>query len=185
VTDLPQRICPGCRVSLDQMPWALDRDLRASPECWHVYGQVAMFEHEHAERLVPLHQLGVDAYGAQHAGAPTPVIQVAYSLVGLHLALDRGLDGLAVRAVHQRMGKPRPDWPTFDPPADPGDVTVLDVLQAGAGAGAGVEAEAGSVDGHAAQLRRWAESVWAAWSDRHADVAALTGRIFPGEFGAH
>jgi hypothetical protein len=173
VNHVPQRICPGCRVALGRRPWALDRDLRASPECWHAYGLVAMFATEHPS-LAALHQLTVDTYGGQHAGAPTPVIQVTYSLVGLHLALRCGLDGIAVRGVHQRMGKPRPWWPGFDPPADAGALTVVDVLHAGA--------EAHSVDGHATQLRRWAESVWQAWSARHDDVTRLTDRLFPGEF---
>src|SRR6266542_3189043 len=55
------------------------------------------------------HQLAVDAYAAQHAsrdaGGDIPPIGVAYALVGLHLALDRGVPGLRVRAAHQRMGK--------------------------------------------------------------------------------
>ena len=176
MTDLPQRICPGCRASFDRMPWALDRDLQASPECWHAYGQVSMFGTEHAEQLMPLYQLAVDAYGAQHAGPPTPEIYVTFSLVGLYLALECGLDGPAVRAAHQRMGKPQPGWPTFGPPAAPGAVTVADVLRAGV--------VADSVAGHTAQLLLWAESVWQTWSGRHAEVVALTGRIFPGEFAA-
>jgi hypothetical protein len=175
VNNMPQRICPGCRVRLDRRPWALDRDLRASPECWHANGLVSMFATEHPS-LATLHQLTVDVYGAQHAGPPSPVIRVAYALVGLHLALQCRVDGPAVRGVHQRMGKPQPWWPTFEPPADPGAVTVVDVLRAGA--------DAGSVEGHAAAVQRWAASVWQAWSARHDDVTALTARLFPGEFAA-
>jgi hypothetical protein len=173
VNDVSQRICPGCRVSLDRRPWALDRDLRASPECWHANGLVSMFETEHPP-LAVLHQLTTDTYGAQHPGPPTPVIRVAYALVGLYLALRCGIDGITVRGAHQRMGKPQPWWPVFEPPADPGPVTVLDVLRAGA--------QAGSVDGHTAQVRLWAASVWQSWSARHGDVKALTERLFAGEF---
>jgi hypothetical protein len=173
VNDKPQRICPGCRVSLDRRPWALDRDLRASPECWHANGLVSMFETEHPSLMVH-HQLTVDTYGAQHAGSPTPVIRVAYALVGLYLAVCCGLDGAAVRGVHQRMGKPQPWWPAFEPPAEPGALTVIDLLRAGA--------QADSVEGHTLRLQQWAESVWHAWSTRHDDVSALTERLFPGEF---
>jgi hypothetical protein len=68
-----------------------------------------------------------------------------------------------------------PDWPSFGPPPRPGEVTVADVLREGQ--------DAGLTDGHARAVRRWAEAVWASWADRHADVARLTERLFPGEFG--
>ena len=41
-------------------------------------------------QLGGLHQLTVDAYGAQHAGPRVPAIGVAFGLIGLHLALDQG-----------------------------------------------------------------------------------------------
>jgi len=70
-----------------------DRKLFASPECWQVYGEVAGFELAHPELVGRFHQLTVDAYGAQHSGGDGRGIRIAYSLVGLHLALDRGLPG--------------------------------------------------------------------------------------------
>ncbi len=83
----------------------------------------------------------VDAYGAQHAGEPTGRIYVAYSLVGLYLALERGWSGIQARDFHGRMGRPAHDWPAFVRPPTTGDVTVADVVAAGA--------RAGSPDGHA------------------------------------
>jgi Family of unknown function (DUF5946) len=171
VTDDEMRACRGCAARFPRTPWALDQDLRASPECWRAYGEAAMFAAGHQTVTGQVLQLTVDTYGAQHAGEPTPVIRVAYGLAGLYLALERGRDGLAVRAAHQRMGKPQDWWPTFDA-VPPGPVTVADVLTAGA--------RADSPTGHVDAVRRWADAVWQAWAPRHADVAAFVERALPG-----
>jgi hypothetical protein len=172
VTDADLRACRGCGASFPRTPWALDRDLRAAPECWRAYAEATTFAAGHLAVTGAVVQLTVDVYGAQHAGEPTPPIRVAYALVGLYLAVERGRDGDAVLAAHQRMGRPQEWWPTFDPPAEPGAVTIADVLAAGAAAE--------SPDGHVAAVRRWAEAVWQAWAPRHADVVALADRLVPG-----
>jgi hypothetical protein len=174
MTSVPQRICPGCGVSFDRTPWALDRDLRASPECWHAAGMVAAFTRDHPG-LAVLDQLVRDTYAAQHAGDPTPPIEVTSSLIGLHLALDRGLDGPGVSAIQRRIGQPQPWWPSFPAPGRPAPVTIVDVLREGA--------DAGSVQGHVAALERWAQAVWQLWTPHHPDVRGLTERLFPGGLG--
>ncbi len=164
-----QSVCPGCGLRLPAGGQPPDRRLNASPECWQVYGEVVGFEFDHVGLLGKYHQLTVDAYGAQHAGRDPRSIRVAYSLVGLLLGLERGLSGLEVRGVHQRMGKPDLSWPPFDRPPALGAITVQDVAEAGA--------RADSVAGHADAVERWARSVWAAWSTHHRDVAALADRV--------
>jgi hypothetical protein len=106
------------------------------------------------------HQLAVDAYAAQHAGAATKPITTAFALIGLCLVCERGFTGRQAQRAHMFLGRRRQDWPRFEPPADVGPITVADVLAAGDGA----RKEA---------LRRWAASVWAAWRDQHERVAAL------------
>jgi hypothetical protein len=64
-----------------------------------VHGEIIGFELTHVVPLGALHQLTVDAYGAQHpASTPrspgVPTIRVAYSVVGLYLALEHGWNGL-------------------------------------------------------------------------------------------
>ena len=165
-------VCPGCRVRLPATGQPTDPKRNASIECWQVAGEVTGFELEHLAQLGRLHQLTVDAYGAQHADSVGSGIRLAYSLVGLFLALERGLSGLEVRGVHQRMGKPQPSWPRFSRPLDPGRLTALDVAQAGA--------RVGSVEGHARAVEQWARSVWEAWSTQREAVALLsdrTGRV--------
>ena len=166
------RLCPGCRLRLPPSAWEPPANVNASGECWEVYAEVVGFEVADIGLVRRFHQLTVDAYGAQHAGGATSPLRVAYSLVGLHLALDRGLPGLQVRALHQRMGRPDPSWPAFPPPREPGELTVLDVAEAGVMVAA--------VEGHAALAQRWAETVWRAWRTQQGAVAALTDRILAG-----
>jgi hypothetical protein len=166
-------ICPGCGLQLPAsgLPW--DRRRGASPECWQLYGELQGFALNHRELVRDLHQLTVDAYAAQHAPrevlGDAPPISVAYALVGLHLALDRGASGIEVRAAHQRMGRPDPSWPRLPVPASTGAMTVFDVAAAGA--------MVGSVAGHAGAARAWAAAVWQAWVAQHATVAALADRL--------
>jgi hypothetical protein len=165
--------CPGCGLELPAggVPWNPRRN--ASPECWQLYGEVQGFELCHLQLVRAFHQLAVDAYAAQHpprtAIGDVPPVSVAYALVGLHLALDRGVPGVEVRAAHQRMGKPESSWPRLPTPARTGTVTVFDV----AAAGAMVDSPAG----HATAVRAWATAVWEAWASQHAAVAALADRL--------
>src|SRR5512132_102686 len=164
--------CPGCGLQLpaSDMPW--DRRRNASPECWQLYGEVQGFALRHLELVRDFHQLIVDAYAAQHAPREVgelPPISVVYALVGLHLALDRGISGIEVRAAHQRMGKPDPSWPRLPTPERTGAMTVFEVAAAGA--------MVGSVAGHAKAVRAWAAAVWQAWAAQHATVAALADRL--------
>jgi len=165
--------CPGCGLELPAsgVPW--DPRRNASPECWQLYGEVQGFELHHVELVRDCHQLAVDAYAAQHAARDVdgdiPPIAVAYALVGLHLALDRGMPGVQVRAAHQRMGKPDSSWPRLSAPERTGAVTVLDVAAAGA--------MVDSVTGHAEAVLAWAAAVWQAWAPQHAAVVALADRL--------
>jgi hypothetical protein len=168
--------CPGCGLQLPAsgLPWDLGRN--ASPECWQLYGEVQGFALNHRELVRDFHQLTVDAYAAQHPppepGGDVPPISVAYALVGLHLALDRGVSGRKVRAQHQRMGKPDPSWPCLPAPERTGAMTVFDVATAGA--------MVDSAAGHAQAIRAWAAAVWQAWTAQHATVAALADRLLSG-----
>lgn len=163
------RACPGCGLRLPAGDWEPAPGLNGSGECWQVNAEVVGFEVAHLELVRRFHQLTVDAYGAQHAGGASSALRVAYSLVGLHLALDHGMPGHEVRGVHQHMGRRDPSWPALHPPDEPGGVTILDVAEAGV--------MVGSVEGHAAETTRWAEAVWQSWHAQHAAVAALTDRV--------
>ncbi|MGO9178941.1 MAG: DUF5946 family protein [Candidatus Limnocylindrales bacterium] len=166
-------VCPGCGLRAPPGGIPLDRPLNASPECWGLHAELVGFELNHPVLVGRYHQLTVDAYGAQHAGGPTGRIRVAYSLVGLHLALEQGRSGAAVCALHQRMGRADASWPDFRRPHSTGALTVADVVEAGA--------RIGSVEGHAASVERWARSVWDAWADQQDLVRGLTARLLDEE----
>jgi hypothetical protein len=162
-------VCPGCRVELMSSGLPGEPGHNASAECWLLYGEVSGFELEHVFALGRFHQLMVDTYGAQHAGQDGRAIRVAYSLVGLYLALEQGRSGIEVREVHQRMGKPTTSWPSFRPPPHTGTITVLHVAEAGV--------RAGSVEAHADMVRRWAQNVWEAWAAQHVATVALCAHL--------
>jgi hypothetical protein len=165
--------CPGCGLELPTTSSTWDPHRNASPECWQLYGEVQGFELHHIQLVRDYHQLAVDAYAAQHAWREVrgdiPPISVAYALVGLHLALDRGMSGVGVRAAHQRMGRPDASWPRLLAPEHTGTVTVFDVAAAGA--------MVNSVASHAEAVRAWAAAVWRAWASQHAAVATLADRL--------
>jgi hypothetical protein len=100
-----------------------------------------------------LHQVTVDAYGAQHPGGPTRNITTVYALVGLCLAIEHGYTGRQVQRAHMALAKRRTDWPRLEPPAMPGALTVQDVLRAEPG------------EERDKKLMEWARSVWAAWPE--------------------
>jgi hypothetical protein len=145
------------------------RQTNASPACWHRFTQVLSYETEHLARLGRYHQLTVDAYGAQHAGAPSPPISTAFGLIGLYLALEHGWSGTAVRAAHQFLAQRYSTWPSFRLCADGPVLTVADV--------------AGSItpDEHASRVQAWARSVWNSWGPEHLQVRAWAGTVLSPE----
>lgn len=146
-----------------------DRPLRASAACWGLHAEMVGFELQHLALLGRLHQLTVDAYGGQHAGPPTGQRYVAYSVAGLALALEHGWSGVEVRDLHARMGPVRPAWPTLPPPPRPAEMTVADIVAAGAWAN--------SPDGHAESVQRWAAAVWASWRDQHDEIRSWVNTL--------
>ena len=118
-------------------------------------------------RLAAHHQLAVDTYAAQHAGAATPAIRVAFALLGLHWSLDLGLSGPEVRAAHGAAARASMTWPSFELPPRVHDVTVLDV------------AAAETPQQHVEELRRWAPRLWASWACARASVEQLTAELWP------
>ena len=167
----PERVhaCAGCGLELPGTGEPFDSRSTASTECRLVYAEVAGYELEHVAFLGRWHQLLVDTYGAQHVGASTPRIGPAFALIGLHLALERGWDGPAVRDAHQVLARHRRDWPSFMPaPRLAGGLTVADL------------ARAGSRQVHIVLLQAWAGEVWAGWKERQDAVRALAAAHLDG-----
>jgi hypothetical protein len=146
--------CPGCGLKLPDQKLEANARHNASGECWQLCGELAAY---HLSRNDPtfIHQLAVDAYGAQHSGGVTRNITTAYALIGLYLVLEHEYTGRQVQRAHMLLAKKRITWPRLDPPESPGALTVQDVLQADPG------------HERDAMLMKWALSVWLAWEKAH------------------
>ena len=63
-----------------------------------------------------IHQLIVDAYGAQRATSRTKPIRLAFALIGLYLHIEKGYTGRQVQQTHMRLARSKRTWPTFKLP---------------------------------------------------------------------
>lgn len=161
------RECPGCGVRLPISEDAFgDERYNASAECWQLYGELSAYTAERGYSSGAfIHQLAVDAYGAQHAGASGRPIGLAFALIGLYLACERGYSGKQVQHTHTLLAQRSKNWPGFTPPRQMGALTVWDVLQAPPG------------EQRDAMLRQWGRSVWDAWIQEHERVRSLFASV--------
>ncbi|MET9276248.1 DUF5946 family protein [Kribbella sp. NPDC003557] len=160
--------CPGCGAVLPGSPWPGTTKYNASAECAEAAGELLGFEVQHAARLGYLHQLRIDAYGAQHVDPAAPRIGPVFALNGLYMFLERGSGNLDVRTAHGIMANSYDDWPRLVPPARVGELTAYDVLTAG------------GVDEVESALLEWAREVWGSWPDADRDtIRELTVRLVP------
>ena len=116
-----------------------------------------------------IHQHVVDAFAAQHVTAQSKPIGVAFALIGLYLHLERGYSAGRSRRRTRRLARRQKRWPAFVPPANAGELTVVEVMRSPPGAARDQAIEA------------WCESVWSAWHDSHAQVAALVSQLGEGD----
>lgn len=154
--------CPGCGLHMPASESAhYDGYINASPECWSVFSEVLAVDYSNPVVFGQVHQLTVDAYAAQHPGGNHPDKSIDIHLAGLHLMLDRDVAPERMPALRQRLADTVHTWPHFSPPADRSALTVFDV------------AMVDTPQEHTDMVRRWAASVWAAWSHHHADIVAF------------
>ena len=151
--------CPGCGALTPDGDGPVHPYLGASPGCWAVYGEV--LAKEYGEYRYPsIHRLTVDAYSVQHPGTPSrrSIQSVAVHLVSLFLVLERGFTSeKATEAMRKVLGH-RKQFVWLDPPSPIGVVTILDVQNTP------------TFDEHEETVKRWAASVWHAWSPHHKTV---------------
>jgi hypothetical protein len=124
------------------------------------YHELSAYTLTHESREF-IHQHIVDAYGAQCATADEPPIRLVFSLIGLFLHVDRGLNGREVQRVHMMLANNSRDWPTLRLPQNRGTMTAGDVLAEPPGA-----ARDRAIDA-------WCRSVWASYAENKPAVEAL------------
>lgn len=159
------RPCVGCGALVPDSDGPTHAYIGASPGCWALYGKVLAKEYGDYPLYAPVHRLTVDAYAAQHPGTPSrrSIQSVAVHLIRLQLQLERGLPYDKANAAMLRVSSRSGDFVWLDPPVPTGGVTVLDVLRAG------------GPEEHIGRVRRWAESVWEAWTPHHETVRRWAG----------
>jgi hypothetical protein len=152
--------CPGCGAELPDRQLPMSDRYHASGECWELYGELTAYN---MERMDPtfLHQLCVDAYGAQHSGRLVKPITTVFALVGLYLAVERGFTGRQVQKAHMKLAGKTVDWPRLELPERTCEMTVSDVLNTEAG------------DKREEMIKKWAEAVWKSWAHQHDRVRAM------------
>ncbi len=154
-------VCPGCGLQLPGLgDEATNPQVNASAECQRLCHELSLYTLSHGDGFF-IHQVAVDAYAAQHAGPTSKPITVAFALIGLCLLLERGYTGKVVQRAHMRLATRSKRWPSFDPPAHRGSVTVADVLRAAPGS------ERDSA------IMQWTSSVWTAWEQANPAVRRL------------
>lgn len=158
------RECPGCGLRLPISDAVADPRFYASPECQGIYGELTGYTVMRGDAEF-IHQHLVDAYAAQHAEAHQRPIGLAFALIGLYLTFEQGATGRQVQHMHMLLANRSKTWPTFPRPPHTGALTVRDVLDAPPG------------DERDAALRRWAASVWQAWSHERERIAALIATV--------
>jgi len=159
--------CPDCGALVPDADGPTHAYIGGNAGCWAAWGQLQARAYGDPW-LAAVMPLAVDAYTAQHHGNPgrRQAQSVWVHLVSLCAILERGrspVDGIRLKQDLLR------DDPVFDwlaPPADPGAVTVLDVT--------GTAGEATT-----AAVRRWAASVWEAWSAHRAAIRARADELAP------
>jgi hypothetical protein len=156
--------CIGCGALVPDIDGPTHRYIGASPGCWAIFGEVVAREFSDY-RYARVHLLTVDAYALQHSGTPSPqsIQSVAIHLISLYLAFERGYDLQRATKAMQRAATRKPHFRWLDPPASPGDITVMDIYQAR------------GPDEHVQRVEGWARAVWNAWEPHHETVRRWAG----------
>lgn len=152
-------VCCGCGALLPSVDGPTHRYMSSSPACWAAYGQVLAREYAD-RRLSPAHRLTVDSYACQHPGTPSAqsVQSIAVHLCRLFVILECGFPFERANDVMLEVKRFEHRFHWLTPPSTLGEITVLDAL-----AVTGPTA-------HIEMVRRWADSVWSAWSVHHETI---------------
>ncbi len=139
----------------------------AAPGCWALYGAVLAKEYSDI-RFGSMHRLTVDTYAVQHPGQPErrAIKSVAVHLIGLHLALERGLAPALHRHTLQRAAEISDALVWLVPPSFLGAITVADVHRAG-----------DDPEAHNRLVTAWARSTWQAWALHHDQIRRWAARV--------
>lgn len=125
-----------------------------------LYNELAFYTLSHPDPAF-IHQLGVDAYGAQTADESAKPIAVVFALIGLYLHLEKGYTGKQVQRAHMQLAKWPNTWPRLPLPAQRGEIHIERVLAAEPG------------PARDAMINEWCASVWDSWRESRPAIVAI------------
>jgi hypothetical protein len=125
-----------------------------------LYNELAYYTLAHPDAAF-IHQLVVDAYGAQNADETTKPITVVFSLIGLYLHLEKGYTGKQVQRAHMQLAKWPNTWPKLTLPLKRGEIRIPQVLAAQPG------------PARDAMIDQWSASVWSSWHGSRPVIIAI------------
>ena len=150
--------CPDCGARFPAIDGPTHAYVGGSAGCWAAFGELGAREVELG--ISGPHRLSVHAYMAQHPGREgrRQAQSVGIHLMVLAAVLERGLSVADAVAAMPGWLRGKPTWPWLEPPIGPYGATVQDVSLA---------VDRPQLE---SEVRRWAEAVWAGWSDHQATV---------------
>jgi hypothetical protein len=164
------RVCPSCGAGLESNAGETRHDrYNSSPECWEKFGELSAYTLSHGDPRF-IHQHAVDTWQLQHAVLSKSNIGIAFSLIGLYLALEQGFTGRQVQLAHMELGRTKRNWGAFEIPESLATLTVVDVLRADPG------------PARDAVLMQWAASVWANWNHAHVWTRQTCAKLLRSHF---
>ena len=152
--------CPGCGAKQESEGIFSQAGYNASPACVNRYYELTALTLSLRDAEF-IHQVAVDAYAAQHFSDDMKPIRLAFALIGLYLACQKGYTGKEVQKAHMQLGKVRRDWPGFGKPLRVNALTVVEVMN-------GINKK-----NCREQVMNWANTVWKDWSPAHETVKKL------------
>ena len=129
--------------------------------CRSLYDQLAFYTLAHQNRQFFIHQLIVDAYGAQHATDETKPIAETFALIGLYLFSEKNYTGRQVQIAHIELGQIKRDYPRFLLPEHRGNIHVGDILRVIEG----LERDE--------KIKEWAKMTWEAFRGSRIQVIRI------------
>jgi Family of unknown function (DUF5946) len=125
------------------------------------FHELSFYTLSHPDPVYFIHQHAVDAFAAQTADENTKPIKLTFALIGLYLFLEKRYTGKQVQNAHVKLSQNKKVWPSLTLPKERGAITVNQVLQAEAG------------EPRDQKIKKWCESVWAAYENGHQAIAHL------------
>jgi Family of unknown function (DUF5946) len=125
------------------------------------FEELSYYTLAHSDMVYFIHQHVVDAFQAQTADKNTKPIGLIFSLIGLHLYLDKMYTGRQVQQAHMKLAQNKKVWTMLDLPEQRGTITVSDVMKVEAGKQRDMI------------IRDWCASVWTAYKNWHDIIANL------------